>query len=138
MQRAPRHRLPEVADAKVVAAARNGLPQAEVLAEAVEVFKILASPVRIGIMHALAHHEMSVGDLARALDLSLSVASHQLALLRRMKLVAARAEGRLTFYRATSGPVDRLIHACLTHVGELLTPSEAHRHPHRGGSRRRP
>ena len=117
--------LPEIVDRKKVAAARAGRPADDIVRDAVDVFKVLASPVRIGIIHALAHQEMSVGDLARALDLSLSVASHQLALLRTMRLVAARDQGRLAFYRVTDALVGRLVHACLVQVGE------AHQHPHR-------
>lgn len=132
MQLNTKHRLPEVVDREKVAAARAGLPAEEVVRDAVEVFKVLSSPVRVCMMHALAHDELSVGDLARALDLSLSVASHQLALLRRMKLVAARGEGRLTFYRATDDFVGHLVHDCLAHVGErLAVPGKSHHHAHR-------
>jgi DNA-binding transcriptional ArsR family regulator len=105
--------------------------------DAVEVFRLLASPVRLCIMHALAHHEMSVGDLARAMDLSLSRTSHQLALLRRMKLVAGHDEGRLAFYRATDDFVGHLVHDCLAHVGEkLAVRSRPHHHRHRLSSAR--
>jgi len=132
VQLTTRHPLPGVVDREKVAAARAGLPAEDVVQDAVEVFKVLSSPVRIRIMHALAHDELSVGDLARALDLSLSVASHQLALLRRMKLVAARGEGRLTFYRATGDFAGHLVHDCLAHVAErLAVPGKAHHHAHR-------
>ena len=131
MRTSTKHALPEIVERKKVVAARAGLPADDVVRDAVDVFKVLASPVRIGIIHALAHHEMSVGDLAHALDLSLSVASHQLALLRRMKLAVARNQGRLTFYRVTDALVERLVQACLTHVGE------SHQHPHRAPLARR-
>ncbi len=132
MQLTTKYPLPEIVDRAKVAAARGGLPAEEVVRDAVEVFKVLASPVRVCIMHALAHDELSVGDLARALDLSLSVASHQLALLRRMKLVAARSEARLTFYRATDDFVGHLVHDCLVHVDKALTVSgKSHHHAHR-------
>ncbi len=127
-----RRALPAVVSASKVAATRDGLPDPQVVTDAVEVFRLLAGPVRLRIMHALAHHELSVGDLARALSVSLSVASHQLALLRRMKLVAAREAGRLTFYRAADDLVGHLVHDCLAHVGGK--PSRAgkrHHHPHR-------
>ena len=131
MQSDTRHSLPEIVDRERVAATRAGLPAEAVLADAVEVFKVLSSPVRICIMHALAHGELSVGDLARALDLSLSGASHQLTLLRRMKLVAARRDGRLTFYRATGDFVGHLVHDCLAHVDERLgLAGHTHHHPH--------
>ncbi len=121
--------LPAVVDARSLAAARSGLPDDEVLRDATEVFKALGSPVRLSIMHALAHDELSVGDLAQALDLSLSVTSHQLSLLRRMKLVAGRDEGRLTFYRVIDEFVWHLIHDCLGHVGAMLGRSGDHLHP---------
>lgn len=109
--------LPDIVDLAKVRATRTQLPADEALRDAVEVFKALANPVRLSILHALAHQELSVGDLARALDLSLSVASHQLSLLRRLKLVEGRDEGRLTFYRATDRTVSHLVHDCLAHVG---------------------
>ena len=100
------------------------------VADASEVFKALTNPTRIRIMHALTHEEMSVGDLARALTLSMSALSHQLALLRRMRLVAARDEGRQTFYRVVDHFVGHLVHDCLAHV-EQLQPVASRRHPHR-------
>ena len=130
--------LPELVSAEQVRATRDGLPAPEALAEAVEVFKLLANPVRLSLMHALAHDELTVGDLARALDLSLSVTSHQLALLRRMRLVASRDEGRLTYYRATDELVGHLVHDCLAHVGERLgLRSVPHHHAHRVSRPRR-
>ena len=132
-----RYPLPDVVSAEKVAATRKGLPAHEVVADAVEVFRLLASPVRLRIMHALAHHELSVGDLARALSLSLSRTSHQLALLRPVKLVQAREAGRTTFYRATDDFVGHLVHDCLAHVGDkLATAARPHHHRHGLGLRR--
>lgn len=108
------------AEPEKVAAARAAYPTAEVVRDAVEVFKALASPVRLSLLHALTHDELTVGDLARSLDLSLSVTSHQLAVLRHLKLVEGRDEGRLTFYRCTDRKVSHLVHDCLERVGELL------------------
>jgi DNA-binding transcriptional ArsR family regulator len=140
MPKPVKHALPEIVSAEKVKATREGLAAPEVLREAVEVFKVLANPARISLMHALAHNELTVGDLARALGLSLSVTSHQLALLRRMRLVACRDEGRLTYYQATDAFVGHLVHDCLAHVGGQLGRKgaphhHAHRLPRRGGRR---
>lgn len=124
--------LPEIVSAQKVRAARRGLPAPEVLREAAEVFRLLANPVRLSLMHALAHDELTVGDIAHALDISLSVTSHQLALLRRVRLVTSRDEGRLTYYRATDEFVGHLVHDCLAHVDEALgMHARRHHHPHR-------
>ena len=123
--------LPEVVSSQRVRAARHGLPAPEVLREATEVFRLLASPVRLSLMHALAHDELTVGDIAHALDLSLSVTSHQLALLRRTRLVASRDVGRRTYYRATDEFVGHLVHDGLAHVDEALgMRALRHHHPH--------
>jgi DNA-binding transcriptional ArsR family regulator len=127
--------LPPLLDAKRVRAAREAVPSDEVIAEAVEVFKALANPIRVRILHALAHDELSVGDLAHAFDLPLSTVSHQLALFRRLRLVSSRNEGRLTFYRAIDDFVGHLVHDGLAHVAARL-PSARHHHPHRVGSRK--
>lgn len=119
--------LPEIADAKKVKQARNGLPSDEVVSEAVEVFKGIANPIRLRLLHALTHDELCVGDLAHAFAVSMSVVSHQLSILRRLKLVAARDVGRQTYYRVVDEFVGELVHDCLAHA-EKLHPSTPHHH----------
>ena len=109
--------LPAVVDVRRLAAAKASLPPAGVLRAATEVFKALGNPMRVSIMHALSHEELSVGDLSRALELSISATSQQLSVLRRLGLVAGRDEGRFTFYRVTDELVGHLVHDCLAHVG---------------------
>jgi ArsR family transcriptional regulator len=116
-----------------VRSARGHLPAPEALASAVEVFKALGNAPRLSIIHALSHEEMSVGDLAHALDMSLTLVSQHLAILRRLALVAGRDEGRLTFYRVIDGVVNHLVHDCLEHVG--AGERRAHRRMRRGGHR---
>jgi DNA-binding transcriptional ArsR family regulator len=124
--------LPGIVSVTQVRTARDGRPAPDVLADAAEVFRLLANPVRLSLIHALAHAELTVGDLARALGLSLSGTSHQLALLRRRRLVATRDEGRLTFYRATDEFVGHLVHDCLAHVSATLDrQSSPHHHSHK-------
>jgi DNA-binding transcriptional ArsR family regulator len=136
MARYAKPTLPDVVSPAKIKATRRGLPAPHVLAAATEVFKVLANPGRLALMHALAHHELTVGDAARAMDLSLSATSHQLALLRRMRLVSTRDVGRLTYYRATDDFVGHLVHDCLAHVGQILGGTRApHHHAHRVSSR---
>ena len=133
-----RSTLPEPHQARKVKATAAGLPVDQVVADASEVFRALTNPTRIRIMHALTHDELCVGDLARALSLSMSGLSHQLTVLRRMKLIAAREAGRQTFYRVVDHFVGHLVHDCLAHVERarvvVTTRGTGHRHPH--GSKR--
>jgi DNA-binding transcriptional ArsR family regulator len=128
--------LPRLVDAKTVRQVRAALPTEEATAAAVEVFLALSNPLRLRIMHALAHEELCVGDLAHVLDLSMSAVSHQLAFLRHIKLVAARDEGRKSYYRIVDAFVAQLVHDCLAHVGDELA-GMPHRHPHRLGRSRK-
>lgn len=123
--------LPPAYDARKVKRATEGLPIQDAVDSATEVFQALANPNRIRIMHALAHDEMSVGDLARALGLSMSALSHQLAMLRLLRLVAAREEGRQTFYRVIDHFVGDLVHDCLAHIEQGTAATGRHRHPHK-------
>lgn len=123
--------LPDAFDARKVKTTAAGLPPVQVVYDACEVFKALTNPTRLRIMHALTHEELCVGDLARALELAMSALSHQLALLRRMRLIAARDEGRQTFYRVHDHFVGSLVHACLAHVEhDQNAKGSGHRHPH--------
>ena len=122
--------LPKVTNAAGLKRVRGALPTPDATAEAVEVFLALSNPLRLRIVHALAHDELCVGDLAHALGLSMSAVSHQLAFLRHLKLVAAREEGRKSYYRVVDDFVAHLVHDCLAHVGGER-PGSAHRHPHR-------
>jgi len=90
----------------------------------------MSNPLRLRLVHALAHDELCVGDLAHALGLSMSAVSHQLAFLRHLRLVASRDEGRKSYYRVIDDAVARLVHDCLAHVGGDASGGE-HRHPHR-------
>ena len=121
--------MPRARDARKIELTTAGLPIEDAVQNACEVFQALANPNRIRIMHALAHEEMSVGDLARALGLSMSALSHQLALLRLLRLVAAREEGRTRCYRVVDHFVGDLVHDCLAHVEQGSRPG--HQHPHK-------
>ena len=65
-----------------------------------DTFKVLGDPTRVRILDALSRAEVSVCDLAELLGLTQSAVSHQLRLLRSMRLVRSRRDGRHIFYIA--------------------------------------
>jgi len=70
---------------------------------------VLANPKRLAIMACLDKKEMSVGELAEAIDCPLSTVSRHLTLLKGKNLVKLRKEGTMVFY----SPADkRIIEAC--------------------------
>lgn len=61
-------------------------------------FKAFADPTRVGIIEALLETELCVDDLARLLGLTQSAVSHQLRVLRNLRVVKWRREGKEVFY----------------------------------------
>ena len=93
-------------------------PLAESMAaQLAETFKALADPTRVRILHALLHAELCVGDLAAVLEMSESAVSHQLRLLRGLRVVRARREGKQVFYALDDEHVTRLFQLSLEHLG---------------------
>src|SRR3954471_15984058 len=80
-------------------------------------FKALADPTRVRMLHALSHAELCVGDLAAVLEMTESAVSHQLRLLRSLRVVRARRDGKLVFYTLDDEHVARLFQISLEHLG---------------------
>src|ERR1700704_2946541 len=93
------------------------LDEASVAALA-ETFKILGDATRVRILDALARAEVPVCDLAELLGLTQSAVSHQLRLLRSMRLVKARGDGRHIYYVAADHHIVALFEQGLEHVQE--------------------
>ena len=81
-----------------------------------ELFSTLSDASRVRVISALLDQELSVGVLARQLDMSGSAVSHQLRGLRQMRLVRGRRQGRLIFYSLDDSHVEQLFRMGLDHV----------------------
>lgn len=90
------------------------------LAALAAAFQLLASPLRLEIVHALSRRELCVGDLAAVVDASVSAVSHHLRQLRQMRLVRYRREGRMAFYQLDDEHVAKLFEMGLEHAREEL------------------
>ena len=81
-----------------------------------ELFKALSDPTRVRIIGLLAHAELCVGDLARVLDMSQPAVSHQLRVLRNLRIVRARKSGRHVFYTMMDDHIHDLFDQSLAHI----------------------
>lgn len=81
-----------------------------------ELFKALSDPTRARIIGLLAHTELCVGDLCLILGMSQPAVSHQLRVLRNLRLVTARKEGRHVFYTLTDDHIHDLFAQGLAHI----------------------
>ena len=100
------------------------LSEPSVLALA-ETFKVLGDTTRVRILDALARMELCVQDLADLLGLTQSAVSHQLRLLRSMRLVRTRRDGRQIFYALDDDHIVRLFEQGLEHVEERIHVARA-------------
>ena len=83
-----------------------------------ETFRALGDLTRVRMLDALARSELCVQDLAARLNLTESAVSHQLRLLRNMRLVRTRRAGRMMFYALDDQHIVGLFEQGLEHVEE--------------------
>ena len=83
-----------------------------------ELFKAFADSTRIKILYLLFEEEHCVGDIAEDVGVSQSAISHQLKLLKQMKLVKSRREGKTIYYALADEHVKTIIYMAKEHLEE--------------------
>lgn len=91
-----------------------------------EVFGVLADSTRLKIIATLMHGEVCVCDIAERLSLRQSTVSHQLRLLRNLRLVSFRKDGRTVYYKLCDDHVAALLRQTLDHLREDAPVHEAY------------
>jgi ArsR family transcriptional regulator len=83
-----------------------------------ETFRVLGDVTRVRILDAISRSELCVGEIAELLGLTESAVSHQLRLLRNMRLVRQRRDGKSIYYTLDDQHIVRLFEQGLEHVQE--------------------
>jgi DNA-binding transcriptional ArsR family regulator len=96
----------------------KNIPDSVTLQSLTDIFKALSEPSRLKIVTALASCELCVCDLAAVSGSSESAVSHQLRILRILKIVRYRREGKIVFYRLDDDHVKSLVSQSIQHVQE--------------------
>ena len=94
------------------------LPSTEQSNQTAELFKALSDPTRLRIVQSLLIDELCVCDISAVIDISISAISHQLRLLRSMKIVKNRKEGKMVYYSLTDEHIRELINIADEHINE--------------------
>lgn len=81
-----------------------------------QTFKALSDPTRIRILHLLFYKEYSVNGIAENLQLRQSTVSHQLRLLKNLRLVKYRREGTTLFYSHDDEHVMNMLQQTIDHA----------------------
>ena len=79
-------------------------------------FKALSDPTRARIISALSAGELCVCDVAATLGMTQSAISHQLRVLRQLRLVKRRREGQMAYYTLDDEHVSRLFAEGMSHL----------------------
>ncbi|WP_274363534.1 ArsR/SmtB family transcription factor [Paenibacillus thermotolerans] len=88
----------------------------EAVQNATLILKALADPSRLRLLYLLSQEECSVGHIAEILEMSQSAVSHQLSMLRNLRLVKYRREGKALFYSCDDEHVISLLHQVIDHA----------------------
>lgn len=100
----------------VIDKVKGEMPEAEHLYDLSELFKSLGDQTRLKILFALSKNEMCVCDIASLLDMTQSAISHQLRVLRNVRLVRYNKVGKVVYYTLDDQHVNELFKQGLDHV----------------------
>jgi ArsR family transcriptional regulator len=94
------------------------MPDESILCDLAEFFKVFADSTRIKILYALSARELCVCDIWQSLGLTQSAVSHQLRILKQMRLVKYRKEGKTIYYSLDDAHIQSILDGGLEHVME--------------------
>jgi len=97
---------------------KKNMKSEEVITRLAETFSALSNPTRAKIIFALLNEELCVCDLAHLVGLSSSAISHQLRILRNLKIVKYRKDGKVVYYSLKDKHIENLFNQGLEHVEE--------------------
>lgn len=89
-----------------------------VIGKLTDLFGAVADATRLQILLLVFDAERRSGEIAAALEMTASAVSHQLRWLRDRRIVAARKQGRETYYQLADDCIRELLCIALQHVQE--------------------
>ena len=93
------------------------------VAQLADLFHLLGDPTRLRIVLSCLDAPIAVGDIAGGLQLSSSLVSHHLRLLRAARIVKAERQGKQVFYSTADAHISGVLTDMLEHIAE---PSTGH------------
>ena len=105
-------------DQKVLDLVDEKMPPEEELQELAELFRIFGDPTRLKILYVLLCSEMCVQDIADLLGMNQSAISHQLRVLKQIRLVKSRRDGKTIFYSLADDHIASIMGQGLDHIEE--------------------
>ena len=104
--------------AKVVHQIEDGMPNEETIKSLADFYKVFGDVTRVKILCALFQSESCVCGLAEAVGMTQSAVSHQLRMLKQMKLVKNRREGKTIYYSLADSHIQTILNQGMEHIRE--------------------
>lgn len=95
------------------------------VAQLADLFHLLGDPTRLRIVLACLQAPVAVSGIAATLQLSSSLVSHHLRLLRAARILKAERHGKQVFYSAADAHISGVLRDMLEHIAEPSTGSDA-------------
>lgn len=103
---------------EIVKKVEQVMPDEGQLLDLAEFFKVFGDSTRIKILYVLSQSEMCVCDIATLLQMGQSAISHQLRVLKQMRLVKFRRDGKTIFYSLSDGHIETILAQGMEHIEE--------------------
>ncbi|RCW17399.1 transcriptional regulator [Streptococcus gallolyticus] len=94
------------------------LLEGELLENVSDFFKALGNATRLQIIWCLSQGELKSSELAAILQMSPSAISHQLTLLKNLKIVSVRREGKNQIYALADKHISQVLDSVVEHYEE--------------------
>ena len=94
------------------------MPAEDQLYDLAELFKVFGDSTRIKILYALFEAEMCVCDIAQLLNMTSTAVSHQLRMLKQVRLVKTRRDGKVRYYSLADEHIQKMFQVAFEHIME--------------------
>lgn len=101
-----------------ISLAKKKMLSDDVIFEVSNLYKVFSDETRLRILNALLNSELCVCDISEVLEMTHSSISHQLKILRDMKLVKKRKAGKSVYYSLIDSHIQKIIEIGVEHINE--------------------
>lgn len=96
---------------------KKELKNEKAVIQCAEQFGLVGDPTRMKICWLLCKHlELSVGEIANMLNVSISTVSHSLKKLRENNIVHSRRDHKVIYYKLGNTRFNKILKKSLTHI----------------------
>lgn len=103
---------------EIIKKVQKVMPEQQQLLYLAEFFRVFGDSTRIKILYVLSQSEMCVCDIAGLLGMGQSAISHQLRVLKQMRLVKFRRDGKIVFYSLSDRHIETILAQGMEHIRE--------------------